>query len=294
MEAMQLSKKYHVETETGFTCRYVRSETEHFHPHCHDYYEIFLLVKNEAWHKINGEKQFLVRGDLIFIRDTDIHDYMPANGKSFDFVNVAFDKNFLEEIQEFLKDGFSFSRFFEPKLPPGVSLGNKECSELFSKISDLNTGECASEKIFKLKCLLFEVFTHYFKEEAEKKTQIPAWLERTCEKMKRRENFVAGIDRMIELSGKSREHLARSMKKYCKITVSEYIGELRLMCAADMLKYSNLSATEICYECGFTNVSWFYSLFKRRFLVSPQKFREACWHSEGIEKTDDYERRGWK
>ena len=54
MELKKLNKNRHVNPETGFTCRYVRSETEYFHPHSHDYYEIFLLVKNEAWHNING------------------------------------------------------------------------------------------------------------------------------------------------------------------------------------------------------------------------------------------------
>lgn len=78
MEVKMLDKAHSVNPETGFTCRYIRSDTEHFRPHRHNYYEIFLIIKNKAWHMINGRKHLLSEGNRLFIRDFDVHDYMPA------------------------------------------------------------------------------------------------------------------------------------------------------------------------------------------------------------------------
>ena len=51
-------------------------------------------------------------------------------------------------------------------------------------------------------------------------------------------------------------------------------NELRLGYAANLLLSSNLSATDICYECGFCNLSWFYNAFEEKFEMSPIEYRK--------------------
>lgn len=58
--------------------------------------------------------------------------------------------------------------------------------------------------------------------------QIPFWLMDSYKQIQKPENFVKGIDRMIELSGKSPEHLSRSLKKYYNISPSQLISNLKL------------------------------------------------------------------
>ncbi len=272
MDAEKLEKRKFVDKETGFTCRYVRSEIETFHLHYHTYYEIFLIVRNAVKHESNGEKQLLTTGDLLFIRDFDVHKYIPAKEKSFDFINLSFDGKILDKLKKYIGDCYNFDRLLSDKMPPLASLSQRETWRLSEKLSDLNQGTVSERKI-KLKRLLLEIFTEYFPREKTDKISVPLWLERVCEKMKKQENFVLGTERMFEISGKSREHLARSMKKYYGISPSDYVAELRLSYGSNMLRFSNLSVTEICFECGFSNISWFYSQFKKRFGVSPSKYR---------------------
>ncbi len=273
MEAEKLDKRKFVDKETGFTCRYVRSETETFHLHYHNYYEIFLIVRNEAQHKTNGEKQLLTLGDLLFIRDFDVHEYIPSKGETFDFINVSFEAKTLEALKKYMGDCYDFDRLLKAPMPPIVSLSQRDAQRLADKLSGLNTGSIAERKM-KLKCLLLEIFTEYFIDKEESGIEVPLWLEKVCDKMKKHENFVLGTERMFEISGKSREHLARSMKKYYGVTPSDYVTELRLDYAANMLRFSNLSITDICFECGFSNISWFYTQFKKRFSESPSKYRK--------------------
>ena len=120
------------------------------------------------------------------------------------------------------------------------------------------------------------IFTTYFGDirTQDGQTEIPFWLENAYEKMRSPKNFIGGKSRFFDLCGVTREHASRSLKKYYNVTPSEYVGDLRLAYAAGLLRSSNLSATDICYECGFQNVSWFYNAFAEKFGLTPAKYRE--------------------
>ena len=79
---------------------------------------------------------------------------------------------------------------------------------------------------------------------------------------------------MIMLSQKSREHLARSLKQYFDVTPSEYINELRLNYASNLLIHTNTPVLKICYDSGFQSPSYFYKVFNKKYEMSPNEFRK--------------------
>lgn len=52
------------------------------------------------------------------------------------------------------------------------------------------------------------------------------------------------------------------------------LGALGCLYSANMLITTNLSITDLCYECGFENASWFYSSFKKKYVLTPKEFRK--------------------
>lgn len=56
--------------------------------------------------------------------------------------------------------------------------------------------------------------------------------------------------------------------------LSDYIIDIRLGFAARLLVDSTMSIAEICYECGFNNLSNFNRIFKKKKCCSPKEFRE--------------------
>lgn len=52
-----------------------------------------------------------------------------------------------------------------------------------------------------------------------------------------------------------------------------YLIDLRMRNACRMLANTDMSVTEICYECGFESFSNFMRTFKGRYDISPLKFR---------------------
>ena len=276
----RLLAKWHLDNDAQCRFRYVRDETERFVLHCHDYYELFLMVKGTALHSVNGRTDIVEEGNLIFIRKNDVHDYK-SNGGPFEFANLAFSEETLKNLFEYLGDGFPGSRLLDAPYPPELRLSENETKKLYHKLAELNTVNFAdSAKLrFKMRKLLADVFADYFETPGDRDSDIPFWLENAYRKMRDPRNFIEGKERLFALAGKAREHTTRCMKKYYGITPTDYINELRLSYAANLLVSSNLNATEICYECGFQNVSWFYNEFTARFGLPPGQYKKKGGHN---------------
>lgn len=274
-----LEAKNHLDLAAGCLCRYVRSDTEYFRPHYHNYYELFMVVKGNACHIVNEKEQMLTEGQLLFIRDFDIHDYKRGDNNYFEFLNLTFTKETLENLFSFLGPGFPAKRLLTAEFPPMVTLSQKEREKLTYDFIELYEASDKQYMKFKARALLTYVFSHYFFYYEEKENDIPAWLEVAYEQMKRPRNFILGASRMYELSGKSREHLTRCMRQYYDTTPTEYVTGLRLGYAANLLLVSNLNVTEICYECGFENLSWFYKMFAGKYGMPPSEYRKQYRNS---------------
>jgi AraC-like DNA-binding protein len=73
-----------------------------------------------------------------------------------------------------------------------------------------------------------------------------------------------------------RFHFCRAFKQSRGMTPHAFIAKRRLEQSADMLRSTNLSATEIAMECGFGSSSHFTIAFKRAFGACPTEFRRRC------------------
>lgn len=105
---------------------------------------------------------------------------------------------------------------------------------------------------------------------------IPSWLTEFDVMMKKIEFFSLSHEEIIKLSGKSREHLSRSIRKYYNLSFSGYINDIRLDYVAKSLIDTDLSVTELFYNSGFENLSYAYVLFKRKFGINPKMMRESA------------------
>lgn len=79
---------------------------------------------------------------------------------------------------------------------------------------------------------------------------------------------------LAELAGMTPTAFSRFFKTRTGTTLSEYITNIRIGHAARKLVDTTMTIAEICYECGFNNISNFNRLFKKKKGCSPKTFRE--------------------
>lgn len=81
------------------------------------------------------------------------------------------------------------------------------------------------------------------------------------------------VDSLAEAVGVSRTHLYRRMKDRLGIKPSDYIRNIRLKKACELLMNDDLDITQIAYALGFSSQSQFSTTFKRFIGYTPTEYR---------------------
>lgn len=273
------SVEKNIDSATQCRARFVYGSEDIYIPHSHDYYEIFIVAKGIITHMVNGKIYRFPEGSLVFIRPDDVHTNIYDDSKSIDiaFINLAFSRATARHLFEYLFDEDTVKTLLYCDTPPHVILDKSDRKNIISQINELNSQDRNDSKAIKLRTrvILANVFSYFVTTNSDDdKNQTPPWLSTLLEQMKKPENFSEGTDKMVTLSKKSREHLCRSFKKYYSITVTEYINDLKINYASNLLINTNKPIIDICFECGFQSMSYFYRVFKQKNGDTPHKYRE--------------------
>lgn len=89
------------------------------------------------------------------------------------------------------------------------------------------------------------------------------------------DNAEYSVDDMSRDLGMSRMNMYRKFQSVSETTPSEFIKEYRLSKAAELLRTSSKSITEIAYEVGFTSPQYLAKCFKDEYGMTPKQYRNG-------------------
>lgn len=84
------------------------------------------------------------------------------------------------------------------------------------------------------------------------------------------------IQQLASLSGQSLSTFKREFKKHYNDTPASYIRSRRLKKAADLLLHSSYTISEISFQVGFEDSSYFSRLFFEKFKLQPSVYRRQA------------------
>lgn len=91
--------------------------------------------------------------------------------------------------------------------------------------------------------------------------------EHACEKI-----YVQDIASQVNMNG---QYFCRFFKKMIGKTPIEYLTELRIKNACELLKNTDLPVMDVCLECGFNNLGNFTSAFRKYCGCTPRQYRKS-------------------
>ncbi len=241
--------------------------------HTHEFYEIFITREGSVYHHWNQSEELIFQNTLWLVQPQDVHSFRKGASKSVHFLNLAVSREKYDKAQ-WIWSSFCKGKEEERKNHVRLqgNLGQSIVSRILYLISCMTSqGEIPADTI--ILSLLLDTFS-CLQNEKEDMEVIPAWLENITQIMRKRENYLEGLERFVELSGKTQEHLTRMMKRYYKTTPTAYINSLRLEEAALLLRTTEKSVLEIMLDCGFQNVSYFNQRFKEEYGIPPARYRK--------------------
>lgn len=81
------------------------------------------------------------------------------------------------------------------------------------------------------------------------------------------------LEELAQLGGLSRNFFCRIFKEISGESPINYINRNKINRAKKMLIETNMNVNEIAYNCGFENITYFYTLFKKHEETTPLEFR---------------------
>jgi AraC-like DNA-binding protein len=85
---------------------------------------------------------------------------------------------------------------------------------------------------------------------------------------------ITGVAQLAEQFYVSKSHLCRVFKQAMKMTVMEYLNQVRIKNACGFLESSDQNINQIAELCGYHSASYFTNVFKKMAGKSPFQFRE--------------------
>jgi len=269
-------------------CLYIadRVKSEFTYPiHCHDEYELNFVKNAKGVKRIVGDSiEIIGEYDLVLITGKDLEHAWLQNNCSFtnvreitiQFSSDLFFNNFLDKNQ------FNSIKNMLEKAQKGVSYPLEAIMKVYHLLDTIAHGEQGFLTVLKFLTILHEL--SYFTDEASSLSST-SFAKIANDSNSRRikkvqqyiyENYKADIrlNQMADLIGMSPVAFSRFFKLRTGQSLTDYIIDMRLGYATRMLIESRMTIAEICYECGFNNVSNFNRLFKKGKKYSPSEFRD--------------------
>ena len=222
--------------------------------HTHEKHEIIYYTAGKGEITVGGEQRFVKKGDISIIPPKTMHGTISK--ENLQYISVTGDLGNLIKTHEYLliKDN-----------------DDKEAEQLIKLIFANRYG---SEEYYDSLCLSL---VHYILQ----KVKVENETERAVEKIRKEiiRNFNDSRFSLIEIlnkSGYSEDYIRSIFKKITNKTPIEYLNEIRIDHAKDLIKaYKNsLPLSEIALNCGYVDYIYFSRKFKEIIGESPINFRK--------------------
>ncbi len=249
-----------------------------------DSYKILFFVKEGIPFRINGERVFYSEKTMIFLRDTDRCDFSPQEDNDkpghTECYALFIGKNNYSSVKTLLDTPSGFFEFERGVSPRVFEIDDIQADKLIRELNDFNQSENVDgkEHLNYTKLLVAEIY-YVFIVGGYRQTRhfadAPRWFNEYYDIISRPDIFTLPFERVIGLSGKTREHLSRVFRKVTGSMISEFIISKRINYACILLRDKEISINDVVLRSGFTNTGTFYSNFKKKTGQSPERYRKT-------------------
>lgn len=234
--------------------------------HCHDFYEIIYLFTGTARHCINGHFFDMTAGDVAILRPYEQHCFFEQS-EHLELFSISVT---VAEFEPLLHSYHIFQPLSSNKESIQFSLDGNSRHLLCSRFNQLEM-LTNDHREWNLRIILGETIHEYLKYLADGSFD---WFDNLMIQMKKQQNLQEGVSAFLKISNLSHAQLCRVIKKRTGKTPQQFIKELRMTHAYDLIISTNLSFDEISLLIGYSSLSHFITSFKQKYGITPSALRK--------------------
>lgn len=254
----------------------------HYHPE----YEIVMVTESTGKRFIGDHICDFAPGNLAFLGPNIPHTYrnddkyyepgsaLRAKSIVIHFTEESLGHDFLE-----LPESRLISKLFD-RSTFGLDIQGITCQKVSNKLHDIVTMTgmrrwlCLVEMLLdmaeskNMKPITKTAHIGYNEKESKRLCSVFDWITTNFEKEIK-------LSEAAEIAQMNENAFSRFFSLRTRKTFSGFVQELRLQKAAKLLVENDMTITEVCYECGYNNVSNFNRQFLNHYQMNPMKYRKT-------------------
>ncbi len=254
--------------------------------HWHNEMEIIYILSGSCVISVNRTPFRASLGDIILILPNQLHSVERDEDQKAECLTIVFALKLLG--QDSPSDA-CFQKYLKPyldgrtRLPLKLSSADSCYDQIRLPLAELfqASGEPGFGAELFVKSRLFTIFYHFESIRQNIDSDNPDYCPPSqIQKMKDFLQFIdtnyakpLTLDEAAAFCGYSASYFTKFFKSFTSMTFVEYLNNFRLRKAAELLCGTQLTILEVSENAGYENLSYFIRIFKRRYGVTPKKYR---------------------
>lgn len=248
--------------------------------HYHSEYEINLVMGTDGQRIVGDSLEGFEEMDLAMVGPNIGHAWRGNKVEGNHVITIQFSETFLDmpiiskrlfrPIRQLLIDakrGIKFSRAAQMKMKDKIieltrMQGFQTVLSFFSLLNEM-----ANSDRYSL------VSTHYDASGTLQNTKSRR-IAKVCEYMEQHFHDTICLSDMASLVGMSDTAFSHFFKSKTNMTFIDYLNDMRIAHACQLLSETDQNISEVCYNSGFNNISNFIRMFKKRKQMTPNAYRD--------------------
>ena len=268
-------------------CFYIadRHKTEFTYPiHCHAEYELNFTEQASGVRRVVGDSSEVIGDyDLVLITGKELEhvwEQHECTSKDIREITIQFSSDLF--FKDFIHNNqFGSIRRMLEKAQCGISFPMQAIMKVYNWLDKLASEEQGFYAVMSFLRILYELSLYDDARVLSSSSFAKIDNFSDSRRVQKVQKYIADhyqedirLADMADMVGMTSVSFSRFFHLRTGKTLSDYIIDIRLGFATRLLVDSSQTIAEICYDCGFNNLSNFNRMFRKKKECSPKEFRE--------------------
>lgn len=244
--------------------------------HSHQNWELTYIIRGRGVRSIGNLTEPITEKETILIPPGINHVWkFDADEIEVSNISVFFMSSFLKELSSVLPEMFDSIQKLLSKQEAMQFLDedHDKIESLLLSMRGVNP-EGRLPKMIELISLISNSMNHRFAGSENCLTRSEKRLDKIRIYLTCNYNRAISLDDVASHMRMHKTSLCTFMRKYTGMTLSEYLNTIRLRVASERILNSDEKISTIAYEVGYSDITYFNRLFKRKYGISPSQYKK--------------------
>lgn len=248
--------------------------------HGHDFAEICWVESGAIRHETPGKSQVLQQGQVVLIEPGQYHRLggTPGGGR---LINLAFSAAVLSDLRT--RWGVQVWPVSPDGNPTVIAI---DAVAAVAMARDVLAFRAGPGQPLDRDVLLGSLLASLRPAAPTAWPLAPPWLAQALAALNHPAHAREGLPALVRLSGRSREHVSREIRRVCGCSPTDVLQQVRMTVAEAALVQGDDPIADIAMACGFSGRAHFHRLFRARFGLAPAAYRRQARMTLGHSGSD--------